>query len=620
MEVINITRYNYQQQLSGNIVNKILSFNNVASGTQWDITEILIYIEQHVPFYGYGSSVPLNNKVNTQDYIIIQFGQGSYFLDFSIVFRCNLIIRGQVNGSSQLIINRGMNEIWKNEKRLVYAWEWDDSFITAKGQKEDKVSVFMSDLTIKMAPGNTFKSNTPLILTKLVFANKVVFRNIRTEYENYVAHNLDLRDCSNVTIENCTFKAYNNTTEGAILAIRGNTENVAIRNNIFRKHGNDEMITLFGQSEQASATEDIKLECYKRNILIEGNQFNYDYVQEYSIVDTDRRYLFVKTIDVVLSLYDIDRAINNSYPLEHGHYNARCEIRDVAIRHNRFIAKCATVGTWIGLSFSEICTHSGIEIAENIFIQGASNDNTGNLTAKNYRYNFVIKDHSAIPSPIVIKNNKLLNSDPILCSYDGGSTFESENYFLNVNGGHIEVINNNILDNASRTTYHGVSFLRIGTENRQSTPLGTTIIIKGNNIKGLYTMGRLTDLIHPLIHMDVIDNYLEGDTRLYVDNTTTLDLAYIGNEFNVSNSTILVDQPFNGNVVFKSNTVNSELSGNIQLFNNYDFHQGAAVPLSVSFIEVSGNQFSHYSTTLLMNDMGKIETPSIQEIEGNTFS
>ena len=209
---------------------------------------------------GYGKTTDDPKDIANTDYCqIIEFGVGEFVIDFPVIFRCNVIIRGQGVNNTKLIFKRNMKSFNDAIAANYEPIESDDTYICVKGKKGSEVFVDISNLSMEMEQATItqankieFNSNDPRLLVKIYHANKVVFRNVNSRYDNFLAHNLDMRVCSNIMVENCRFTAYNNTKEGAVMAIRGNTENVMIRNNEFHKHGNDEIITFMALSDNAN--------------------------------------------------------------------------------------------------------------------------------------------------------------------------------------------------------------------------------------------------------------------------------------------------------------------------------------------------------------------------------
>ena len=154
-----------------------------------------------------------------------------------------------------------------------FSWD-DDSVIKISGSEEIPVSVTISDLVIsydkcgshepldkdgkEYSDTNLVFDNKELYLIKCYYVKGFTMTNVKTELEDLKATNLDFRDCADVDIHGCTFVNYNRSTTGGCLWMQGNVENVSVHDNVFRKHGNDELLAVWnnGKKTNMEYTED----------------------------------------------------------------------------------------------------------------------------------------------------------------------------------------------------------------------------------------------------------------------------------------------------------------------------------------------------------------------------
>lgn len=610
-----------------------------------NITDELIKLSQQVPLHGTAKGAPRSTRVNTTDTLVILLDTGHYTLEHGVLMRCNVVVRGKGPAKTTLTCARGFDTRYRDSARPVHTWEWDDGFLSIQGQKGREVSVEITDLTMEMAPGTT--CHEQLNLVKIGHAHSVVMRNVTSSYHNFIAHNLDMRVCSNVVVEHCTFTAYNNLPEGAVMALRGNTEHVVIRNNTFHKHGNDEVITFFGLLDDLSSsitgtyraadgtsrpiTSTIVPEKnFKRDILIEGNTFHYDKVD----APIDHA---VNSIDVLISLYDFDMNIVPVDALTEGHNcdNVTCHISDFVVRGNRFVAT-APVATWLSVTLSKHATRRGIVIEDNTFEQEACSLEQLDEPL-GYRRFFNIDDNSPEQEPIVIRNNVLRNRDVSWVTYDGGRSYETRYNILETHGGSILFEGNRVTDAARHPLYKGVTLLAMQQsddggdalpENSIARYMGrhdgraTAVTLSHNVVEGLQRLAWLVDTERTPTRLVLTGNRLEGGTHMETHSAGRLDVMMSGNElFSTSQVLLLNGSPQEGQLTLTGNTFHNQgAQAGQRLIENYEWRTGTHPPMRLSRLELTGNTFHGYDRGLLDDAARRLATGCTQKVDGNTFS
>jgi hypothetical protein len=211
----------------------------------------------------------LFNNLNANDTAKINFKKGTYTIDGTIPVKCNLVMYGESPTTTTVIFKKP-----KDAGNFS-----DDCFLRITGTPKAPINVNISNIKLQLQPhsGIWWKNQgEEKHIIKVYHAKKFDYNNVINECTNAVITNLDLRVCSNVTIKNSTFTNYNNCYAGANLSIRGDTHNVVIENCTFNKYGNDEILTFFGQSQNAYVDDSASSgNVYKDNIKVTNNTFNY---------------------------------------------------------------------------------------------------------------------------------------------------------------------------------------------------------------------------------------------------------------------------------------------------------------------------------------------------------
>lgn len=222
--------------------------------------------------------------------------------------RCNVTLKGGGTSRSKIYISKSVVNVPDDQ---------GDSILPIAGTGDDnRVKVRLENIEfmpVGAEPNKTFVSSdttnfkTIAHVVKIYFGSEVVFLNVKSTAENGKLVNLDLRTCDNVTITQCEFTNDNgvmaDNTEGCIIMIRGNMNNINVVNNTFNKYGNDEIIGFFGSAApesgyDAAVPSERKSIILRRNIRVTGNTFRYRRPETYSGSGVLRP---SKTIDVLIS-------------------------------------------------------------------------------------------------------------------------------------------------------------------------------------------------------------------------------------------------------------------------------------------------------------------------------
>ena len=617
----------------------ILTFaNNRGAAAAENVTSAIIEGYHAIRLTGDG---PISRKANTEARLELRFGTGEYIIDHSILMRTNVVVTGQGTGKTRLRFSRTFNEVYRTAgDGHAHCYEWDDAFLSVQGLKGREVTVEISDLTMEMDAG-AVAADHELILVKVGHGKRVTFRNVVSRYDNCMAHNLDLRVCSNVTVERCRFTAYNNLQQGAIMALRGNTENVTIRDNEFHKHGNDEVITFFGYADDLNDNRTVTIDGrkasltvipqtnFKRNILVERNIIHYDSAATAGAMAPGA----VHKIDVVVSLYDFDFIIFPSDDLarDHDRHRITAEISNVVIRGNTFEAHDAPVGTWIGLSFSSYATHEGVVIEGNHFTQGRWRRPRG-VEPLEYRSNLNINDNSFRSGPIAIRDNTLINDDVSWVTYDGGANYETRYSFINAHGGNLIVEGNRVIDKARGEHYIGMTLLEMVASTTRygdrdflgkNQGVGLTASLKGNHIEGILRLAFFAHVTRSRIDLRLSDNYVAGGTYVELQDVAHLDLTMVGNELHATGAQLLFrGSPRHGRLILRGNTSYNERPDASQqpLFTNYDWQHDRHLPITLDHVEIRDNALHGLTPSSLDDTLDDIlPTACPRLITRNTF-
>ena len=203
-------------------------------------------------------------KTATRDDLIeLNFGKGEFTIEGTVEFKCSAVIKGAGRDQTTIVLNNGKN---KNGFKAFT----DDTFLMFHGSVKQPISVKFSDISIRLKEHkgiwwNESDLSAAKFAVKIYHANLVDIRRVDSYMSNAIITNFDMRVCSNVTVEDCIISNFNNCSAGGNLWVRGEQHNINIKNNIFYKYGNDELIGVYGN--MTDATRNIKDNASRTDIL-----------------------------------------------------------------------------------------------------------------------------------------------------------------------------------------------------------------------------------------------------------------------------------------------------------------------------------------------------------------
>lgn len=488
--------------------------------------------------------------LNSSDLVVINFDKpGKYVLKGTVECNSNIEIKGVGSKKVTIVLDKG------NDTDGFKAFT-DDTFIKAAGTREHPITVSIHDVAIKLnAHKGIWWENAEKIGVKIYHAKKVDIQRVNSYADNAKFTNFDLRVCSNITFKNCNITNYNNCTTGGNLWIRGETCNVEITDNTFRKYGNDEVLGFFEATADAHTGRQAIVK--RENILVSNNQFIYGAARGINC-----RNLYN---DVLVSYFTLE----DDYAKEGG-----CHSKNVAFSNNKFEINALCRVTF-SIGFSEHDTQEDVAIMENVI-----ENNPVDTEEKYYHFNILVKDKSKKSTPVYFCANTINNHTPVVNIY--GTT---GNTVALLRGGHIQMEGNFICDYALSSPLTkealGTTLLWCGEQGGRATLLG-------NEAMGLKQLAAVSEGVG-IDSFTIIahDNRFEGDTRIYCNNVRHLYLAFVNNTF-VSDNMNFFLQEFakEGSLVFNNNEVYAK---NGQLMT----HWSSTPTSSMRFdhLEVTGNTF-----------------------------
>ena len=442
------------------------------------------------------SSLGLNDK------LILNFDKaGKYEIDGTIRINCNVVIKGVDSKSTRIIVKDGFT----NGKSKFT----DDCFFRIKGSPNHKITAEVRDLCFEIAPHKGILwENAEKLLVKIWDADGVLVDNVVSKMRDAEITNLDLRECSNVLVQNCEFENYNNCEVGGCLWSRGAQKNIHIVNNVFRKYGKDEVLGCWGGVHE----NDFEI----KNIVVENNEF----------------YLDNKTGSKLLDVHNFI-AFNHTYTEKAKTF---CTLDSVIFKNNKITIN-APVNRILMTAFCKYAIVNNLEISHNEII----------CTAKSSRNNSYVNDIDVISeladkTNITIDNNYITSHCNVI-SDDGKNTGHT---FLSVRNATVKM-SNNIVENdyPQRLVWCHEGSLFLSLEN--------------NNVSNVYTSATLSSSkTIDAVSITAVNNTFSGDTRLYCRNVKAMDLVYRNNVFNSSNDHFFLhESATKTSLHFEGNTVNA---------------------------------------------------------------
>ncbi len=474
------------------------------------------------------------SQASINDVVVLNFDKpGTYEFDGTIKIRSNTIIKGVDSNKTRVIVKEGF--AGGKSKML------DDTFFAIHGFSNKKVKVEIRDIRFELASHKgTLWETAPKHIIKICYGDGITVDNATFWSTDAVITHVDLRDCSNVLVQNCTFENYNNCREGGELWSRGEQKNLVIKNNVFWKYGNDEALAMWGG--------DHKRVVYMRDILVENNEFHYE-----------NKTKFKKDIPIdVLIAFCHFETNNTKYD---------CNIDNIAFKNNR-ITMNANIYCNLRLIFDKLAKIGTFKISGNEFI------NTSKCSkSSGYMTDINIQAGGQGDLPIVVKENYVRSDCEVLSDgTNSGYTFASVSE-ANV------LFESNIIDSRYPVALlwgHGGNI---------------DVTFDGNTASTLYKTAILSDQTFiKKAKIKAVNNELSGDTRIYCNNIGEIDLDFKNNTFNSNNYHFFLQEsaPI-GAVIFENNTVNA-LTGNGVMFANY-----SGKKCSFSQVKISNNTFNGIS-------------------------
>lgn len=449
----------------------------------------------------------MTSALNYNDQLIMNFDKaGKYIIDGSILIKSNVVIKGVGSKSTRLIVQEG----FANGKSKMTI----NSFFRIKGDENHKLKVKIRDIGFELVSHKGIlweKAEKQLVC--LWNADGVMVDNVVFKSQDAEITNLDLRDCSNVLIQNCEFENYNNCETGGCLWSRGEQHNIRIVNNVFSKYGKDEVLGCWG------GVHDKEFEI--KNVVVENNEFVLE------------KKTGTKTMD-----------LHNFITFSH-HYGegakTHCNIDSIFFRNNN-IRIDAPINRVMVLNFCKYATVNNLEVSNNEILC------TSRSSAKSFMNDFEVISDLFENMNITIKGNYIKNKNEV--TGDDGHTF------LSTTNGVLKVENNTIdNDNPQRLVWCHAGSLKLELTHNTVSNMRTSSLSASKGVDN--------------VSITAMNNRFAGDTRIYCRNVKNLDLVYKNNEFNSTNVHFFLQEGAqNTAIIFEDNVVNA-MPGNGLFYANY---------------------------------------------------
>lgn len=453
------------------------------------------------------------SQASINDVVVLNFDKpGTYEFDGTIKIRSNTIIKGVDSNKTRVIVREGF--AGGKSKML------DDTFFAIHGFSNKKVKVEIRDIRFELASHKgTLWETAPKHIIKICYGDGITVDNATFWSTDAVITHVDLRDCSNVLVQNCTFENYNNCREGGELWSRGEQENLVIRNNVFWKYGNDEALAIWGGNH--------KRVVYMRNILVENNEFNYE--------DKTKCKKNIP-IDVLIAFCHFE---TNDTKYD-------CNIDNIVFTKNK-ITMNAVSNCDMKLTFDQLAKIGNFEISYNTFINTAKCS-----SSSSYMKDFEIKTDVLSETPILLKNNEVRSDCEVLC--DGKNSGYT---FLGIKGANVQLTDNNIFSK------YGVALLWCqGGDN--------DVKLENNTAEKLYKIAILNDMTHiGTFKITATNNEFGGETSIYSNNIDRLIIDFRNNVLNTTDYHLFMIEGAKDNTLnFENNIINSD-NRNGAMYANY---------------------------------------------------
>ncbi len=446
------------------------------------------------------------------DKAVIQFDKaGTYTLKGTVGMKCSATITGMGRDNTTIVLDKGTD-------RTGFKAFTDIYFLAFYGYPSQPIQVEISDLTFKLREhtGIWWKTD-PRHAIEIMHANKVTVTRVASYLQDAVITNMDLRNCSNVTITDCIFSNYNNCNASGNLWLRGESKNVTITGNKFCKYGNDESLAIFGSDANAH-THATRPLLPKHNITVSGNEFNYGGYKSKTIDNS-------VVCDVLIAIFGDDAKPNTSGSFADVHFD------------NNVVNVTAPLKRVFMANFNQADEHSNFTISGNTINNNASSDDDLNY----YKMDFMLIDRSSGNEPLQLVGNKVLTRH-----IPTGSSGSSKYTHLIANGGSYLLSGNTV-----RCTPSAGMTLLWPDKN------GAHFTLRDNHYSGmayLALFSRDNDIAASSITAS--GNTFQGSTGIYCKNVASLDLDFDQNTFNsTSGMWFLNDFAATGSLSFTSNQV-----------------------------------------------------------------
>lgn len=472
------------------------------------------------------------------DTAVLNLDNGTYYLHKPLYIRSSLIIRGKKN--TKIVFDA------PKQKPGSGAWDapyYDDAFIAVYGMPEMKPKVVIENVSFEAKNlQNLPKENGEYLerlYIKLINSDSVVCRNSNFRLtDGYPITNIDMRDCSNITVTDCNFLNYNyihqrnGITAGGCLWVRGNVENVLVRNNTFRKYGNDEILAFFSPKENYKALGGSVI---KRNIVIDDNDFFYQAPSKKLVEEVDN-HVFIKITDHTGIEADPDDPCTY-------------ELKDISIRNNRVTLAnpCLTV---FSLYMNGKAKASNV-VFENNTVVSTFRD------CKKIAKVYSIIGYGESSGSVELRNNHshldvTFADDRSDIPYIG---IEVKNMTVNLNG--------NEWDFGENPSFGGVMYDVNGARNAEINATDEQV----RNLKNLASLSKSTyldgsEVPFESVKLNLRNSNYEGQTLIYCNALQHIDAQIKGCHFGATNPCFLfINFAKEGSLIFSDNEVEKRWNG-----------------------------------------------------------
>jgi|GEM_PF-6613411 len=478
---------------------------------------------------------------------------GVYYLSSVLVLKCNLIIEGCEG--AVISVKFTSDHDYHDSSTFIH---FDYITKTVQGVTTYiRPNIVIKNVEFKIDNNHLWHStNNRFHYLKFYWAQSIHLDNVKMKLEGQkILINVDMRECENVIIENCMLENYHNNTdliyEGGILWFRGMTRNIKITNNIIKKSGNDEALGFWGHFSDYHSNEDPRDNyyiipeseepsdgiCYKENILVQNNVFEYD--NHYSNSNTN---------DCFISLHDLSAG-----------QNTKNVFTNISFKGNTFIIKDLVKRLFFCVNENE-STIQDVSFNENNFFFGdftaSMRCHVFELDNKNYN---VVSNYHIIGNNVYNKSKFIFDNEPGL-------------FFIIQNGGEALVSNNvvRIYEDSvdEEQIYRKVIFFWVNF-------MKTKLTVEHNNIEGLYLFGKVSCSSNPgnrmISKMDLLakENIIKGCSSIYCRNVGELNLDIEGNYIE-SEAYVIALQEYgtSGKFIYINNHVIIKYTGNSNFYHS----------------------------------------------------